>query len=44
MGASGSHANEVATFNDYSAAALTIDGRINRAGLIVKLHTSLIEY
>ena len=43
MVASGSHANEVVTFNEYTAAALTIDGRINRAGLMVKLHNSLIS-
>ena len=43
MVASGNHANEVVTFNKYTAAALTIDGRINRAGLMVKLHNSLIS-
>ena len=39
--ASGGYAYEVVTFNEDTA--LTIDGRVNRAGLMVKLHNSLIS-
>ena len=37
----GGHTNEVVTFNEDTA--LPIGGRINRAGLMVKLHHSLIS-
>ena len=39
--ATGGHTNKVVTFNEDTA--LTIGGRINRAGLMVKLRNSLIS-